>query len=293
LQWKSKNSWLAYKTGKHFHTFVPHFQPALSMTFLQIFTDYGVLAILTLAMFSFIAGFIDAVAGGGGLIQLPALLVTLPNTEIPTLFGTNKIAGLAGTSVAASQYARRIKFDYKILLTISFFTAIASFLGAKTLHYFDSNSLKPLILIILVIIAIYTFLKKDLGSVQTKELSQKKQMVLGSILGLTIGFYDGFFGPGTGSFLMLGFVVLLGFEFVQASAYSKFINCIANIAALVVFIRNGNYIVEFAIIMAICNVAGNFIGSRTALKRGNGFVRVFFLIIVSMLILRFGYDILS
>jgi hypothetical protein len=261
------------------------------MTFLQIFTDYGVLAILTLAMFSFIAGFIDAVAGGGGLIQLPALLVTLPNTEIPTLFGTNKIAGLAGTSVAASQYARKIKFNYRLLLTISLFTAIASFFGAKTLHYFDSNSLKPLILIILVIIAIYTFLKKDLGSVQTKELTQKKQMVLGSILGLTIGFYDGFFGPGTGSFLMLGFVVLLGFEFVQASAYSKFINCIANIAALVVFIRNGNYIVEFAIIMAICNVAGNFIGSRTALKRGNGFVRVFFLIIVSMLILRFGYDI--
>jgi hypothetical protein len=263
------------------------------MTFLQIFNDFGVLAILTLAMFSFIAGFIDAVAGGGGLIQLPALLVTLPNTQIPTLFGTNKIAGLAGTSVAATQYARRIKFDYKILLTIAFFTAIASYLGAKTLRYFDSDSLKPLILIILVVIAIYTFLKKDLGSVQTKELTRKRQMVLGSILGLSIGFYDGFFGPGTGSFLMLGFVILLGFEFVKASAYSKFINCVANISALAVFIRNGDYIVEFAVIMAICNVAGNFAGSRAALKRGNGFVRVFFLIIVSMLILRFGYDIFS
>jgi len=258
---------------------------------ISLFGEQTLWTILTLGLFSFVAGFIDAVAGGGGLIQLPALLITLPNAEIPSLFGTNKIAGLAGTSMAASQYARKIRFNYKVLIIISFFTAIASFMGAKTLRFLDSDNLKPFILIVLVFIAVYTFIKKDLGSVQTKTLPERKQMLFGSILGLIIGFYDGFFGPGTGSFLMLGFVVLLGFEFVQASAYSKFINCIANISALIVFLRNGDYFVEFAIVMAICNVAGNFVGSRTALKRGNRFVRVFFLIIVSMLILRFAYDI--
>lgn len=261
------------------------------MDFAQIFSDYGFIPIILLACFSFFAGFIDAVAGGGGLIQLPALLVTLPNTHIPTLLGTNKIAGLAGTSISAYQYSKRIKFDYKLLFIISGFTFFASFAGAKTLSYISANTLKPLMLVILLIIVIYTFFKKDLGSVQTKTLPLKKQIILGSILGTIVGFYDGFFGPGTGSFLMLGFVLLLGFEFIKASAYSKFINCIANISALLVFIWNGNYILEFAIIMAICNVIGNICGSNMALKRGNKFIRGFFLIIVSMLILRFGYDI--
>ena len=261
------------------------------MDFIQIFNDYGFITIVSLACFSFIAGFIDAVAGGGGLIQLPALLVTLPNASVPTLLGTNKIAGLAGTSISAYRYSKRVKFDYKLLLIISVFTFMASFAGAKTLIYISANTLKPFILIILLIIAIYTFLKKDLGSVQTKTLPLKKQIVLGSILGVIVGFYDGFFGPGTGSFLMLGFVLFLGFEFVKASAYSKFINCVANVSALLVFIWNGNYILEFAIIMAISNIIGNILGSNMALKRGNKFIRGFFLIIVSMLILRFGYDI--
>lgn len=261
------------------------------MDFAQLFNDYGFIAIISLACFSFVAGFIDSVAGGGGLIQLPALLITLPNAPIPTLFGTNKIAGLAGTSISAYKYSKRIKYNFKLLLIISGFTFIASFAGAKTLMYINAGTLKPLILIILICIAIYTFIKKDLGSVQTKTLPLKKQIILGTILGIVVGFYDGFFGPGTGSFLMLGFVLFLGFEFVAASAYSKFINSIANVSALLVFIWNGNYILEFAIIMAVCNVIGNICGSNMALKRGNKFVRGFFLFIVSMLILRFGYDI--
>lgn len=244
-------------------------------------------------LFSFIAGFIDSVAGGGGLVQLPALLNLTPGIEIPTIFGTNKIAGFAGTSIAALQYARREKLDYKLLLLIAAITAVAAFWGAKTLHLIDRDLLKPLILVILIIIALYTYLKKDLGARQTRELSPARQYFYGLGLGLVIGFYDGFFGPGTGSFLMLGFVVVLGFDFVIASAYAKIINSVANISALTVFIRNGNFILHYAVVMAVANILGNFIGSRTALKRGNAFIRMFFLIIVLLLIIRFANDVFN
>jgi uncharacterized membrane protein YfcA len=143
---------------------------------------------------------------------------------------------------------------------------------------------------VLILIAIYTFLKKDLGTVQTKNLSFDKQLIYGSLIGIMVGFYDGFFGPGTGSFFVLGFVVILGFEFVQASAYSKVINCMTNISALLVFIKQGNYILELAIIMSVCNITGNVIGTRLALKKGNTFVRTIFLLIVTLMIFRYGYD---
>lgn len=261
------------------------------MNFSDIFFEHSSLVIISLILLSFVAGFIDAIVGGGGLIQLPALLINMPNQPLLTLFGTNKIAALTGTSVAAYQYSRRIKFDYKLLITISFFSFVASFLGAKAVSFIKVEKLKPIILIILILIAIYTFIKKDLGSVQTKQLARNKQILFGSIIGIVVGFYDGFFGPGTGSFFVLGFVVILGFEFVNASAYSKIINCMTNISALIVFIKNGDYILEIAILMSVFNIVGSLIGSRIALKKGNGFVRIIFLVIVSIMILRYGYDV--
>jgi uncharacterized membrane protein YfcA len=258
---------------------------------MDLFSDYSLLTILAFILFAFIAGFIDSVVGGGGLIQLPALLIGLPGSPIPVIFGTNKIAALSGTSVAAFQYSRRIKFNFRLLLIIAFFSFVASYLGAKSLNFIDARTLKPLILIILILIAVYTFIKKDLGSVQTKLLPLNKQMFYGSLIGFIVGFYDGFFGPGTGSFFILGFVMILGFEFVTASAYAKVINCVTNLSALIVFIRHGQYILELALLMAVCNVAGSLIGSRMAIKKGNAFVRIFFLIIVVLMILKYGYDI--
>jgi len=261
------------------------------MNFLTILSDYSAIAIASLIALSFLAGFIDAVVGGGGLISIPTLLINFPQMALPTLFGTNKIAALAGTSISAIEYSKRVKFNYKLLLAVAACAGLASFLGAKAVSTIDVKTLKPLILIILVLIAIYTFIKKDLGAVQTKNLSFNKQLLYGSILGTIVGFYDGFFGPGTGSFFVLGFVVILGFEFIEASAYSKVINCMTNIAALVVFIKQGNYIIELAILMAVFNITGSFIGTRIALKKGNGFVRTLFLVIVSLMILRYGYDV--
>ncbi len=261
------------------------------MNFSDLFADYTLTVLVSLIILSFVAGFIDAIVGGGGLIQLPALLINTPNQPLLTIFGTNKIAALAGTSVAAYQYSKRIKFDYKLLLVISFFSFVSSYAGAKVVSFIKVETLKPVILVILILIAIYTFIKKDLGSVQTKQLPANKQLFLGSVIGIVVGFYDGFFGPGTGSFFVLGFVVILGFEFVNASAYSKIINCITNISALIVFIKNGDYLIEIAILMSVFNIIGSVIGSRIALKKGNGFVRIIFLVIVSIMILRYGYDV--
>jgi uncharacterized membrane protein YfcA len=261
------------------------------MDFITVFSDYGTLTIIAVILFSFVAGFIDAVVGGGGLIQLPSILIAFPKIPLPTLFGTNKIAALAGTSISAVHYAKRIRFNYKLLVAISICAGLASFMGAKVVSFINVQVLKPVILIVLIIIAVYSFFKKDLGSAPTKNLSFNRQMMYGLLMGITVGFYDGFFGPGTGSFFVLGFVVLMGFEFIQASAYSKVINCMTNISALIVFITKGNYYVELAVLMSVSNISGNYIGTRVALKKGNSFIRTIYLVIVTLMILRYAYDI--
>lgn len=263
------------------------------MQFSDIINDYGIWTLILLSVSAFIAGFIDAVVGGGGLIQTPFLLITFPKMPLPVLFGTNKIAALAGTSIAAFKYAKKVTFDFRLLFVIAASCFVSSFFGAKLVSHIDSNILKPIILIILIAIAIYTFLKKNLGAIETKQLSINKQLLYGACIGLIVGFYDGFFGPGTGSFFVLGFVVILGFEFVKASAYSKIVNCITNISALIVFIKQGHYILHLAILLAVFNIIGSLIGSSLALKKGNGFVRIIFLVIVSVMILKYGYDVVS
>jgi len=261
------------------------------MDFVNLFADYSPLILISLVVLAFTAGFIDAIVGGGGFIQLPALLVNFPNTALPTLMGTNKIAGFSGTFVSAIQYGKRIKFDYQLLIFISVATFVFSYLGASVVSYLNSEQLKPVILLILIVMAIYTFIKKDLGQIQSKSLSQKRKLIYGLLLGAFVGFYDGFFGPGAGSFLVLGFVMIFGFEFIMASAYSKFINCVSNFGALYVFISQGNYLLEIALLMAACNITGSLIGTKMAFKKGNGFIRILFLFIVSFLILRYAYDI--
>ncbi len=263
------------------------------MTLAGIISEYGTFTMVLLAVLAFIAGFIDAVVGGGGLIQLPFLLINFPKIPLPVIFGTNKIAALCGTAVSAVRYARQIKFNFKLLAVISVFCFIASFAGAKVINLINPNVLKPLILLILVAVAIYTFFKKNFGAAHSKNLPEAKQLLYGSLIGIAVGFYDGFFGPGTGSFFVLGFVFVLGFDFLHASAYAKIVNCITNISALIVFVKDGNYILPLAILMALFNMAGSFIGSHMALKRGNGFVRVIFLLIVSIMIAKYGYDVFS
>ena len=261
------------------------------MNLLELFAQHDTTILFIIAFASLFAGFIDAIVGGGGLIQFPAFMILFPNSSIPTAFGTNKIAGLSGTSLAAVQYAKRIKFNWKLLAITAISSFVFSFIGAKLVSIINVNFLKPFIFFVLIAIAIYTFKKKDFGTIPTKKLNEKKKYLFGLLLGILIGFYDGFLGPGTGSFLVLGFVALLGFEFLEASAYAKVINCVTNVSALYVFISQGNYIIEIALIMAVSNVIGSIIGSRMAILKGNEFIRKIFLFVVCIMIIRYGYDV--
>ncbi len=258
---------------------------------MDFFDEYSLSTLILLAFGAFSAGFVDAVVGGGGLIQIPVLLINFPQQQLATLFGTNKIAALAGTSISAYHYSKRITFDFKILLLISFFSFLASYLGATLVRNISSDFLKPILLVVLLFLAVYTFYKKELGSEKTKDLSFSKQVLFGAIIGLIVGFYDGFFGPGTGSFFVIAFVIVLGFDFFKASAYAKIINCFTNLSALLVFVCNGNYILEIAVLLSVFNITGSFIGTKMAVIHGNKFIRKVFLGIVLLLIVRYSYDI--
>jgi uncharacterized protein len=249
--------------------------------------------IITLCFFAFLAGFIDSIVGGGGLIQLPALLVTLPEYSVPKLLGTGKIPSFTGTFMSAIQYARHVQFKWKMLIATSISSLIASFIGSSLVNYLDSHILKPLILVLLVIVAIYTFIKKDLGSLKTKEINESKSITYGILIGFVLGLYDGFFGPGTGSFLILAFIMILGFDFLNASAHAKIVNLCTNLSSIIVFGWHGNILMQYAVPMAVFNLAGSFIGSRMAILRGNTFVRKIFLFVIFLMILRYGYDIFA
>ncbi len=242
--------------------------------------------------FAFVAGFVDAVVGGGGLIQVPALFVLKPELPPATLFGTNKLSSIVGTANASWQYARRVQLPWRILLLTAGTAFVFSFLGARAVSYFNPNALRPLIITLLLLVFLYTLVKKDFGSLHAPRLSASQQRYCGMAIGVVIGFYDGFFGPGTGSFLVFAFVGLFGFSFLLASAAAKIINLATNAAALAWFIPTGHVLYQAALPMAAANLAGSWCGAHLALKHGSGFVRLFFIGVVALLLARMVFDLL-
>ena len=249
--------------------------------------------ILYLCLSAFLAGFIDSIVGGGGLIQLPALLIFLPQQALPIIFGTNKFASSAGTAVALWRYSLNIKINWRTVLPCAIAASVFSFVGARSISLINPALMKPAILILLILVAGFTFKRKDFGSLHAPKLSADRERLVAIVFGAAIGFYDGFFGPGTGSFLIFGCIALLGFSFLAASATAKMVNLATNVGALLFFVIAQQVYYEAAIPMALANVAGSAIGSRLAIKKGSGFVRLLFLFVVSALILRLGYDLIK
>ncbi len=247
--------------------------------------------LILLCMAAFAAGFIDAIVGGGGLVQTPAALVLLASYPVATVIGTLKIPAFTGTSVAALQYAKKVSFHYRQLLVIMVIAFLAAFAGSKLLMLVSNYFMKPLLLVILTLVALYTFLNKKFGAHKEKEHSRRQQWMYSILISLVIGFYDGFIGPGAGSFLVLAFISLLGYDFLKASAQAKFINLATNLGSIVFFAASGKIIYAIALPMAICNGAGGWLGARLALLKGNGFIRVFFLLVITGTIIRFSYDV--
>jgi uncharacterized membrane protein YfcA len=236
---------------------------------------------------------VDAVVGGGGLIQIPALINAFPNAPVATLFGTNKLASVCGTSVAARSYIGRVHIPWHLVLPAAISAFAMSFLGAAAVSFVPQSWLRPVVLVLVVVMAFHIFHKKDFGSIKRVAHFSTRERVLSVLIGGGIGFYDGLFGPGTGSFLIFLFVRYFAFDFLQASASAKFVNIATNLAALLFFIPSGNVLYKIAIPAAIVNMLGSYTGTWVALKRGAGFVRVLFLCLLVMLILKLGYDMIT
>lgn len=247
------------------------------------------LFILCLAAFG--AGFVDSIVGGGGLIQLPALMMVLPQFPVVTILGTNKLISATGTGFSAYRYSRHIPFLRNIIIPAILSAFIFSFLGAYTVSRLSNESLKPLFIALLIFVFLVTIRSKMFGLVDHRVdvvISPWKPLVIGSL----IGFYDGFFGPGTGSFLIIAFVGLLGMTFVQGSAYAKIINLTTNLAALLFFAMKGTFLFDYAIPMMIFNILGAFVGVRLALLKGNEFVRAVLRVIVLLTILKLSHQVI-
>ena len=248
------------------------------------------MTLMLLCAAAFLAGFVDSVVGGGGLVQLPALLLLLPGADVVTLLGTNKLASLVGTSAAAAQYARHVRVDWRVILPAALAAFAASFSGARAVSVLHPTLLRPLILFLLVVVALWVFARKDFGATHAPRLNHRQQLAGGLAVGAALGFYDGFFGPGTGSFLLFAFVGLFGWSFLSASASAKAVNAATNLSAVLYFGATGHILYGVGLPMAVCNILGAFCGTRLAVLKGNGFVRLFFLGVVGAIILKLGWD---
>jgi len=246
--------------------------------------------LLIVSLASLLAGLVDAIVGGGGLILVPTLFATFPTAHPATLFGTNKSASVWGTAIATWQYSRRVQLRWAALLPATLTGFTGAFAGAWLVTVVDPSFLRRLLPLVLLAVLVYTLVKKELGHTHAPRFAGRQEMGVASAIGLTIGFYDGFFGPGTGSFLVFLLVRLLGYDFLHASASAKLINVATNIAALTLFAAKGHIWWHFAAVMAVANVAGSLIGTRLALQHGTGFVRTVFIGVVGALILKTGWD---
>lgn len=249
------------------------------------------LALLCLAAFT--AGFVDSIAGGGGLIQLPALMLILPQYPLAMLFGTNKLASVFGTGTAVVKYSRKMSLPWKVMLPTAGAALVGSGIGAKVASVVPNETMRPIVIALLVLASGYLLWKRDLGNAEKPEPEFSKQLWIGLAAGLLLGFYDGVFGPGTGSFLIFVFVSFLGMGFLKASASAKIINFATNFAAVIVFFTSGNILFLYGLPMAVFNMTGSYAGSHMAMLRGNKFVNNFFLFSVGLVIVKLGWDMIS
>lgn len=246
--------------------------------------------LLLLCLAAFAAGLIDAVVGGGGLIQIPALFSVLPQAAPATLFGTNKLASIFGTASAAVRYARRIDVPWRAALPAAMAAFVLSYLGAMTVSIMPREWLRPLVLLLLIVVTAYTYTRKNLGTVDQRRQHGRKDMLIAALGGGAIGFYDGFFGPGTGSFLIFMFVRFFGLDFLRASVSSKIVNAATNLAALLFFGANAHVLVATGLAMAVFNIGGSLLGTHLAIRHGASFVRRVFLGVAGVLIVKFAWD---
>ena len=250
----------------------------------------GLETIALLVLAAFAAGWIDAVVGGGGLIQLPALLL-VPQVAPVQALATNKLASIAGTATSSLTYYRRVKPDLRTALPMAGLALAGSFGGAAVATVLPTEVFKPIIVVALAAVAVFVAVRPKLGAATSLRFTGRRHLVVACALGIVIGFYDGMLGPGTGAFLVISLVSVVGYDFIASSAKAKIVNFATNLGALALFVPTGAVVWGLGLCLAAANVAGSYLGSRTAIAKGTGFVRVVFLVVAGALIVKLGHDV--
>lgn len=254
--------------------------------------EYGSLAsLIFITAASFLGSFVDAIAGGGGLISVPAYLLG----GFPPHFalGTNKFSATFGSLSSTVEFFRNGKIDFRLVKFIIPCTFIGAILGVRSVLLLDQDFLYPLVSIMILAVGLYTILKSDLGMISTYELKSRSQIAMGMFFGFALGFYDGFFGPGTGSFLLFIFIKFFGMDFVNAGGNTKVLNFTSNVTALVVFALAGKINYNIGFIAGFAALIGSVIGTRVAIRKGASFVKPIFLIMSFAVFIKMIYEMIA
>ena len=256
--------------------------------------DLPALTVVLLVLAALSAGWVDAVVGGGGLIQLPALLLGLPASTPPAeILATNKVSAVWGTATSSVTYAVKVRPDWRTIAPLVVAAAAGSALGAEAAKLIPKALFTPIVLVALVGVGLYTWRKPELGLVSERKHVGAAHYGRTVAIGLGVGAYDGILGPGTGSFFLILLVGVLGYGFLEASAKAKIANLATNLSAIVVFGIHGAVIWRLGLLMGAANLVGGFLGARMAIRHGNAFVRRVFLVVLTGLILKLGHDTLQ
>lgn len=250
-------------------------------------------AIALMALAALAGGFLDALAGGGGLLTMPALFLGLPGAPYPVIMGTNKVMALGGTTVAAGTFVRARTLPWRELVLPALACALGAVVGSGLAYRVDRAWMGPMVVGLLLAMFLWTLFRPAWGELHAPKHPVHHERLLAVLIAGALGVYDGFFGPGSGSMLIFAFVAVLGFDFLRASALAKAANFASDLAAMLVFLSRGSWMPRLALILMTANAVGGFLGARTALSRGAAWVRGFFLVVVGVLILRLGWPLVS
>jgi len=255
--------------------------------------DPSTTVMVLLGLAGLMAGFVDAVVGGGGLVQLPALLLAFPGAAPVQVLATNKLASICGTSVSSATFYRRVRPDPRTFLPLMLLALLGSVIGALVASHLPRSAFDPIVLVVLVLVGGYVLVSPQVGTTSVLRFSGHRHTAAAMLTGLGIGFYDGAIGPGTGSFFVFTLVGLLGYSFLEASAKAKLANWATNLGALLVFVPQGAVMWRVGLLVGLANLLGGYVGARTAVARGSRFVRIFFMVVVSAFIVRIGGQVLG
>lgn len=255
--------------------------------------DPSALTLALMGVAAVCAGWVDAVVGGGGLIQLPALLLGFPHVAPVQILATNKVSSICGTTVSAGTYYRSVRPDLKTAIPLALLAFAGSLIGASLVSHISRAAFNPIILVVLIGVGTYTLLNPTLGGLTRLRFSGRRHLLAATGVGFVIGIYDGALGPGTGSFLVFALVGLLGYAFVQASAKAKIANAATNLAALVIFIPQGAVMWKVGLLMGLGNLVGGYAGARTAVAQGAGFIRIVLVVVLGAFVVKIGLEVIA